>query len=101
MYTTHHLQLTVTEDPASLERIVSVCRSRQCRILSLRFSLGDRHRAGQVEMTLSAPSRMADLAVARLARLVDVVAVARHGHPPVEFVGTDRTPAREFARSRG
>jgi acetolactate synthase small subunit len=76
---THRLALTVTDQSAALERIVSACRSRQCTIVSLQFAAADRHRPGRVELTLAGSSRMIDLAVARLARLVDVIEVEREG----------------------
>ena len=72
----HHLQLTVADAPAVLDRVVSTCRSRQCTIVALSFQAGDRHRPGQIDLALRAPVRAAQLAADRLARLVDVQAVA-------------------------
>ena len=68
----HHLQLTVADAPAVLDRVVSTCRSRQCTIVSLSFQAGDRHRPGQIDLTLRGPERMTRMAADRLARLIDV-----------------------------
>jgi acetolactate synthase small subunit len=71
----HRYEITVTDSPAVLDRIVGVCRSRQCTIVSLHFEAADRHRLGHVSVTLDGSARMVRLAADRLGRLVDVVAV--------------------------
>jgi hypothetical protein len=76
---THHLELTVTDTPLVLDRIVSVCRARRCAILALRFEAADRHRPGRVLATLEADSRRARLATQRLAAMPGVLAVAHVG----------------------
>jgi acetolactate synthase small subunit len=75
----HRFEITVTDSPSVLDRIVAVCRSRQCTIVSLHFQAADRHRPGHVSVTMDGTARMARLAVDRLERLVDVVAV-ESGH---------------------
>jgi acetolactate synthase regulatory subunit len=92
---THRLALTVTDSPAAVERILSTCRSRQCAIVSLHFTAGDRHRPGRVELTLDGPPRMVRLATGRLARLLDVIAVERldaTADEPVAIAGDAASP---------
>ena len=72
----HHVQLTVRDAPAVVDRVLQASRSRQCTIVALSFHTGDRHRPGRVELTLDAPARAVDLAVQRLQKLVDVELVA-------------------------
>jgi acetolactate synthase small subunit len=76
---THHLELTVTDAPLVLDRIVSVCRGRRCAIAALRFEAADRHRPGRVSVAIEADARRARLAVQRLAALPGVLAVAHLG----------------------
>lgn len=40
----HHLELTVGDTPLVLDRVVSLCRARQCTIAALHFEAADRHR---------------------------------------------------------
>lgn len=76
---THHLELTVADTPLVLDRIVSICRGRQCAIVALRFEAADRHRPGRVWATIEADGRRARLAAQRLAALPGVLAVAHLG----------------------
>jgi acetolactate synthase small subunit len=76
---THHLELTVADTPLVLDRIVSLCRGRQCAIVAMRFEAADRHRPGRVSATIEADARRARLAVRRLAALPGVLAVAHVG----------------------
>ena len=76
---THHLELTVADAPLVLDRIVSVCRARQCTIVALRFEAADRHRPGRVLATLEADAKRARLAAQRLAATPGVLAVAHVG----------------------
>lgn len=76
---THHLELTVADTPLVLDRIVSLCRGRQCAIVALRFEAADRHRPGRVLATIEADGRRARLAAQRLAALPGVLAVAHLG----------------------
>ena len=92
----HRFEITVTDSPAVLDRIVAVCRSRQCMIVSLHFQAADRHGPGHVSVTIDGTARMTRLALDRLARLVDVITVesahrlddarARGDMQPVEAV---------------
>jgi acetolactate synthase small subunit len=75
----HRLQLTLTDAPAVLDRVVATCRSRRCEILSLHYEAGDRHRAGRLSLTVEGDPRSIELAERRLARLVDVVALRAEG----------------------
>jgi acetolactate synthase small subunit len=77
----HRFQLAVGDDRSVLERVVNTCRSRQCTILSLQFTAADRHRPGQLELTLEATPKMARLAAERLGRLVDVLEVEAYSQP--------------------
>jgi acetolactate synthase small subunit len=76
---THHLELTVADTPLVLDRIVSLCRARRCRIVALRFEAADRHRPGRAAATIEADGRRARLAAQRLAALPGVLAVAHLG----------------------
>jgi hypothetical protein len=73
---THHLELTVTDAPLMLDRIVSLCRSRRCTITALRYEAADRHRPGRVLVTIEADATRARLATQRLAAMPGVLAVA-------------------------
>ena len=75
----HRLELTVSDAPAVLDRVVATCRSRRCEILALQYEAGDRHRAGRLSLTVEGDPRSIDLAERRLARLVDVVALRTEG----------------------
>jgi acetolactate synthase small subunit len=76
---THHLELTVTDTPLVLDRIVSVCRARRCAILALRYEAADRPRPGRVLATIEADAQRARLATQRLAAMPGVLAVAHLG----------------------
>jgi acetolactate synthase small subunit len=76
---THHLELTVADTPLVFDRIVSLCRARQCRIAALRFEAADRHRPGRVLTTIEADGKRARLAAQRLRALPGVLAVAHLG----------------------
>ena len=73
---THHLELTVTDAPLVLDRVVSVCRARRCTITALRYEGADRHRPGRVLVTIEADAMRARLATQRLAAMPGVLAVA-------------------------
>ena len=79
MHHTHHLELTVTDTPLVLDRIVGVCRARRCAIAALRFEAADRHRPGRVLVTIEADASRARLATQRLAAMPGVLAVATSG----------------------
>ena len=79
MHHTHHLELTVADTPLVLDRIVSVCRARQCAITALRFEAADRHRPGRVLVTMEADGARARLATKRLAAMPGVLAAATLG----------------------
>jgi acetolactate synthase small subunit len=76
---THHLELTVADTPLVLDRVVSLCRARQCTITALRFEAADRHRPGRVFATIEADAKRARLAAQRLRALPGVLAVAHIG----------------------
>ena len=76
MPSTHSLELVVTDGLFVLDRIVSVCRSRRCTVLWLRFDAADRHRSGRVSLGLRADERRARLATRHLAELVEVLDVS-------------------------
>lgn len=78
---THHLELTVADTPLVLDRVVSLCRARQCTIVALRFEAADRHRPGRVLATIEADMKRARLAAQRLAGTPGVLAVAHVGAP--------------------
>jgi acetolactate synthase regulatory subunit len=81
MRQTHHLELTVADTPLVLDRVVSVCRARQCTIVALRFEAADRHRPGRVAMTVEGAPRLVALAARRLRGLAGVLAVAHASAP--------------------
>ena len=76
---THNLELTVTDTPLVLDRVVAICRARRCAIVTLRFAAADRHRPGRVHVTIEADARRARLATQKLASLPGVLAVAAIG----------------------
>jgi acetolactate synthase small subunit len=104
---THHLELTVADMPLVLDRIVSLCRSRQCTIVALRFEAADRHRPGRVSATLEADGRHMRLAAQRLRALPGVIAVAHiggervqvEGHTPGVTQRAQRPPGQAYRRS--
>lgn len=75
----HHLELTVGDTPLVLDRVVSLCRARQCTIAALHFEAADRHRPGRVVATLRGDARRARLVAQRLRALPGVLAVAHVG----------------------
>jgi acetolactate synthase small subunit len=79
VHQTHHLELTLADAPLVLDRVVSLCRARQCAIRALRFETADRHRPGRVSMTLEGTTRMVRIVTHRLAALPGVLAVAHVG----------------------
>jgi acetolactate synthase regulatory subunit len=79
VHPTHQLELTVADTPLVLDRIVSLCRSRQCTIVALRYEAAGRHRTGRVALTVAAPSRRARLVAAKLEGLVGVRSVEHAG----------------------
>lgn len=76
---THQLELTVTDTPLVLDRVVSLLRTRRCAIVALRFEAADRHRPGRVYATVEADAQRARLAIQRLAAMPGVLAVASVG----------------------
>jgi len=76
---THQLEMTVAGTPLVLDRIVTLCRARQCTIVALRFEAADRHRPGRVLATIEADTKRARLAAQRLRALPGVLAVAHIG----------------------
>lgn len=76
---THHLELTVTDTPLVLDRLVSLLRTRRCAIVALRFEAADRHRPGRVYVTVEADARRARLATQHLSTMPGVLAVASIG----------------------
>jgi acetolactate synthase small subunit len=78
---THHLELTVADAPLVLDRVVSLCRSRQCTIVALRYEAADRHRPGRIVMTVQGATRLAHLAAQRLRAVPGVLAVTHSAAP--------------------
>jgi acetolactate synthase small subunit len=76
---THNLELTVTDTPLVLDRVVSTLRGRRCEIVALRYECADRHRPGRVLATVRAEARHARLATQRLHAMPGVLAVAALG----------------------
>jgi acetolactate synthase small subunit len=82
---THHLELTVADTPLVLDRVVSVCRARQCAIVALRFEAADRHRPGRLLATVEADARRLRIVTQRLLAVPGVLAVAHIGGERVEL----------------
>ena len=102
MHQTHHLELTVTDAPLVLDRIVSVCRARRCAIRALRYEAADRHRPGRVIATIEADAPRARLATQRLAAMPGVLAVAHLGErAQVHSPGVSDPVSAGAARSYG
>jgi acetolactate synthase small subunit len=81
---THHLELTVADMPLVLDRVVSLCRARQCAIRALRFEAADRHRPGRLLATVEADGKRLRIVTHRLLALPGVLAVAHTGGERVE-----------------
>lgn len=84
----HHLEIDVSDHPDVLQRIVSVCRRRACRIVSLRYAAGGDGELARVALAVEGPH------AARVGRwlegLVDVLAVRRGGaERPVARAGSE------------
>ena len=79
MHQTHNLELTVTDTPLVLDRVVSTLRARRCEIVALRYECADRHRPGRVLATVRADAPHARLATQRLQTMPGVLAVAALG----------------------
>jgi acetolactate synthase small subunit len=78
-HNTHNLELTVTETPLVLDRVVSTFRGRRCEIVALRYECADRHRPGRVLATVRADAQRARLATLQLQAMPGVLAVATLG----------------------
>jgi acetolactate synthase small subunit len=94
---THQLEMTVAGTPLVLDRIVTLCRARQCTIVALRFEAADRHRPGRVLATVRAEARQVRLVAQRLAALPGVLAVAQWGSSPVAAGGRDSSASDVIA----
>jgi acetolactate synthase regulatory subunit len=66
----HQLELDVRDDPEALRRIITVCRRRDCRIVSLSYEAGRMRLGVEAEQDAQAARLRA-----WLANLVDVLAV--------------------------
>jgi acetolactate synthase regulatory subunit len=77
MPSTHRLEMTVADGPLALDRVVATCRARGAAITGLHFEAGDRHRPGQLVVSVAAEHTRVPLLVGRLGGLVDVLSVRR------------------------
>jgi acetolactate synthase small subunit len=89
--------MTVADTPLVLDRIVTLCRARQCAIVALRYEAADRHRPGRVLATLRGDARRARVVIQRLAALPGVLAVAQWGSSPVAAGGRDSSASDVIA----
>lgn len=71
--------LEITDRPAVLARIVTLCQQRCCEITALSYIAADRHRGAELELSVRASSWHGDRLAAWLASLVDVVRVEEAG----------------------
>jgi hypothetical protein len=81
-----------------LGRVVVVCQQRRCQITSLSYRAADRHRAGELVLSVRAPAEAADRLPRWLLRLVDVEAVHEAGaeepwHDPPAHPARSRSAA--------
>jgi acetolactate synthase regulatory subunit len=67
----------VGDDPEALVRVLATLRRRRCRITSVSFTEGDRHRPHQLVLGIEAPPAHAHVVTSWIERLVDVAAVHR------------------------
>ena len=77
MSDTHRLEMTVADGPLALDRVVATCRARGAAITGLHFEAGDRHRPGELVVSVAAERGRLGLLVGRLDGLVDVLSVRR------------------------
>lgn len=71
------IQLTGAGD--ALVRVLVVLRRRRCQIVSVDYSCGDRHRSGQLVVSVVPPPAHAHCVASWIAALVEVEAVDRVG----------------------
>jgi acetolactate synthase regulatory subunit len=97
----HRIELHLTPtDPTVLERVVTTCRARRCRITSLRFdAVGDHDVA---VLSVQAEPRRAALLVGRLDGLIGVLGVRSSVTAPDASAGpvASRPPAPSASSSR-
>jgi acetolactate synthase regulatory subunit len=83
--------LEITDRPDVLARIVTLCQQRRCQVTALSYIAADRHRTGEVVLSVSASSWHGDRLGAWLGGLVDVLEVHELGRPrPAVVTGLDR-----------
>ena len=69
----HRFTIDITEQPDVIHRILTTCRRRNCQVVALAFVAGDRHRRGQLTLTLRASHWHGDRIASWLAGLIDVL----------------------------
>jgi hypothetical protein len=65
----------ITDQPDVLNRVVVTCQQRRCQVVALSFVAPDRHRQGELSLTVRAPGWHGDRLACWLAGLVSVVEV--------------------------
>lgn len=93
-----HFTLEVTDQAAVLARIVVLCQQRRCHVVALSFVAADRHRGGELSLTVRASNWHAERLAGWLGTLVDVVKV--HDVSPHATFWGSRALCRPASRPR-
>jgi acetolactate synthase small subunit len=67
--------VSIADQPDVLGRVVMLCQQRRCQVVSLSFVASDRHRGGELALTVRASAWHGDRLGAWLAGLVSVLDV--------------------------
>lgn len=75
--TVRRFELDVRSDPEALRRILTVCRRRNCRIVTLSFEASDATSADRLILALTGDAAQTARADRWLTNVVDVLAIRR------------------------
>lgn len=67
--------LEIANDPDVLPRVVALCRRRRCELIAVSYLAGDRHRPGELQLSVRAPAWYAERLDDWLAALIPVFVV--------------------------
>ena len=67
--------LEIADDPDALPRVVALCRRRRCELTAVSYRAGDRHRRGELRLSVRAPDWYAERLGGWLAGLIPVLRV--------------------------
>lgn len=67
--------LEIADDPDALTRVVALCRRRRCELTAVTYRAADRHRRGELRLSVRGPDWYVDRLAGWLAALVPVLRV--------------------------